>query len=42
MTQMTRDILGDRKSKYNNDIKTAEKKYYYNRLTLQNNKTKRT
>ena len=31
----------DRKNKYNNDIKTAEKKYYYNRLTLQNNKIKK-
>ena len=29
------------KNKYNNDIKTAEKKYYYNRLTLQNNKIKK-
>ena len=42
MTQMTGDILGDRKNKYNNDIKTAEKKYYYNRLILQNNKNKKT
>ena len=30
-----------KKNKYNNDIKTAEKKYYYNRLTLQNNKNKK-
>ena len=26
------------RDKYNNDIQTAEKKYYYNRLTLQNKK----
>ena len=29
------------RNKYNNDIKTAEKKYYYNRLTLLNNKNKK-
>ena len=29
------------RNKYNNDIKTAKKKYYYNRLTLQNNKNKK-
>ena len=29
------------RNKYNNDIKTAEKKYYYNRLTIQNNKIKK-
>ena len=30
------------RNKYNNDIKTAKNKYYYNRLTLQNNKNKKT
>ena len=29
------------RNKYNNDIKTAKKKYYYNRLTLKNNKDKK-
>ena len=29
------------RNKYNNDIKTAGKKYYSNRLTLPNNKNKK-
>ena len=42
MTQMNGDIFWRQRNKCNNDITIAEKKYYYNRLTLQNNKTKKT
>merc|ERR1711867_238665 len=32
--------FGRQRNKYNNDIKTARKKYYYNKLTLKDKKDK--